>query len=141
LRGGNSWKFIRLAVIDHGFHPEITVWNQVKKIEPEIYKLYEELIQGDEPIDKRLELLFLANEFMIYSRTRTGAKHLMEVLEEKEEAWSYNEMLHHPKLRMYSVDLSVLVEYLVEKGFLQVEKKETKGNGVYHRQYQVVPER
>ncbi|WP_226683306.1 nucleotidyltransferase-like protein [Sutcliffiella horikoshii] len=131
----------RLAVIDHGFHPEITVWNQVKKIEPEIYKLYEELIQGDEPIDKRLELLFLANEFMIYSRTRTGAKHLIEVLMEKEEAWSYNEMLHHPKLQKYSVDLSVLVEYLVEKGFLEVEKKQTKGNGVFHRLYQVAPEK
>lgn len=130
----------RLAVIDHGFHPELTVWSQVKKIEPEIYKLYEELIAGDEPINKRLELLFLASEFLIYSRTKTGAKHLLEVLGEKEEAWSYHDMLHHPKLSKYSVDLSVLVGYLVEKGYIEVLQVETKGKGVFHRKYSVVKE-
>ncbi|WP_078381736.1 nucleotidyltransferase-like protein [Sutcliffiella halmapala] len=130
----------RLAVIDHGFHPELTVWNQVKKIEPEIYKLYEELIEGDEPIDKRLELLFLASEFLIYSRTKTGAKHLLEVMSEKEESWSYHEMLHHAQLSKYSVDLSVLVGYLVEKGYIDVLQVETKGKGVFHRKYSVVKE-
>lgn len=128
----------RLAVIDHGFHPELTVWSQVKKIEPEIYKLYEELIAGDEPIDKRLELLFLASEFLIYSRTKTGAKHLLEAMVEKEDSWSYHELLHHSELSKYSVDLSVLVGYLVEKGYIEVEQVETKGKGVYHRKYKVV---
>ena len=32
----------RLEVIEQGFYPEATVWNQVKLIEPEIYKLYKE---------------------------------------------------------------------------------------------------
>ncbi|MDF2903052.1 MAG: hypothetical protein K0S25_690, partial [Bacillus sp. (in: firmicutes)] len=53
----------RLSVIENGFHPEMTVWNQVKQIEPQIYKLYEELITSEETIEKRLELLFLASEF------------------------------------------------------------------------------
>lgn len=128
----------RLAVIDHGFHPELTVWSQVKKIEPEIYKLYEELIAGDEPINKRLELLFLASEFLIYSRTTTGAKHLLEAMDEKEESWSYHELLHHPELSKYSVDLIVLVGYLVEKGYISVEKVETKGKGVYQRKYKLI---
>ena len=34
----------RLAVIENGLHPELTVWHQVKQIEPEIFKLYEELV-------------------------------------------------------------------------------------------------
>jgi hypothetical protein len=34
----------RLAVIENGLHPELTVWLQVKQIEPEIVKLYEELV-------------------------------------------------------------------------------------------------
>ncbi|WP_223703470.1 nucleotidyltransferase-like protein [Sutcliffiella deserti] len=127
----------RLAVIDHGFHPELTVWNQVKKIEPEIYKLYQELIEGEESIDKRLELLFLASEFLIYSRTKTGAKHLLEKMDEKEEPWSYHELVNHPTLTKYSVDLGVLVGYLVEKGFIDVQQVETKGKGVYHRKYSV----
>ncbi len=53
----------RLSVIEKGFHPEVTVWNQVKHIEPEIYKLYEELITSEETLDKRLELLFLVSDF------------------------------------------------------------------------------
>ncbi|KMR35055.1 hypothetical protein EY05_14905, partial [Staphylococcus aureus] len=55
----------RLAIIENGFHPEITVWNQVKQIEPEIFKLYEELLTSEESIEKRLELLFLASDFLI----------------------------------------------------------------------------
>ena len=47
----------RLAVIENGLHPELTVWHQVKQIEPEIYKLYEELVNSEETIEKRLELI------------------------------------------------------------------------------------
>ena len=127
----------RLSVIEHGFHPELTVWNQVKQIEPQIYKLYQELIEGNETIDKRLELLFLASEFLIHTRTQIGAQHMIEVLKSKSDVWSYNEMIHHPELAKYSVDLSVMLEYLVEKKMIQVAKIETKGTGVYHRRYTV----
>lgn len=48
----------RLAVIENGFHPEVTVWQQVKQIEPEVFKLYEELVNSTETLEKRLELLF-----------------------------------------------------------------------------------
>ena len=58
-----------VAVIENGLFPEVTVWSQVKKIDPAIYKLYEELIISDEPLEKRLELLFLASEFFIHNRT------------------------------------------------------------------------
>ena len=55
----------RLAVIENGFHPEITVWNRVtKKLEPEIFKPYDELVNSQETLEKRLELLFLASEFL-----------------------------------------------------------------------------
>ena len=127
----------RLSVIEHGFHPELTVWNQVKQIEPQIYKLYQELIEGNETIDKRLELLFLASEFLIHTRTQIGAQHMIEVLKSKSDVWSYNEMIHHPELSKYSVDLSVMLEYLVEKKMIQVAKIETKGSGVYHRRYAI----
>ena len=67
----------RLAVIENGLFPEVTVWSQVKKIDPAIYKLYEELIMSEEPLEKRLELLFLASEFFIHNRTADGARHIM----------------------------------------------------------------
>lgn len=126
----------RLAVIENGFHPEVTVWHQVRQIEPEIYKLYEELICSEESIEKRLELLFLASEFLIHKRTRVGSQHLLEVME-SDEYWSFNELMTHPELTPYSVDLGILVEYLIEKKILNVVNVETKGQGIFHRYYKV----
>jgi hypothetical protein len=126
----------RLAVIENGFHPEVTVWQQVKQIEPEIFKLYEELVNSMESLDKRLELLFLASEFLIHSRTVIGISHLIDVLSQKEH-WSFQEMMEHHELSSYSIDLEVLLEYLIDKNFIQVVRKETKGLGVYHRYYKV----
>jgi hypothetical protein len=126
----------RLAVIENGLYPEVTVWNQVKKIEPAIYKLYEELISSDEEIKKRLELLFLASEFFIHSRTEDGARHITEVMS-KREKWSVQELHEQDELRNYSVDLEVLIEYLVDKGHIQIERLSTKGDGIFHRYYKV----
>lgn len=126
----------RLAIIEKGFHPEVTVWNQVKKMEPEIYKLYGELIMSEESIDKRLELLFLASEFLIHSKTNVGTSHLIEVLQEKQN-WTFNEIMNHPELKEYSVDLAILLEYLVGKGLVYVDNVETKGEHIFHRNYYV----
>ena len=124
----------RLAVIENGLHPELTVWHQVKQIEPEIFKLYEELVNSEETLEKRLELLFLASEFMIHFRTNIGTAHLLEVLSKK-EYWQFNEIMNEKELIPYSVDLAVLIEYLIEKHLLDVVNVETKGQGVYHRCY------
>ncbi|MBS4197653.1 nucleotidyltransferase-like protein [Lederbergia citri] len=126
----------RLSIIEDGFHPELTVWNQVKHIEPEIFKLYEELIKSEEPIEKRLELLFLASEFLIFSRTPVGAAHLLEVMETRDQ-WSMDEISEHPEIVHYGVDFSLLLEYLIEKDIIQVVEIETKGLGLYHRCYRV----
>ncbi|MFS0636404.1 nucleotidyltransferase-like protein [Mesobacillus foraminis] len=127
----------RLAVIENGFHPEVTVWHQVKHIDPEIYKLYEELVCSEETLEKRLELLFLASEFLIHSRTQIGSAHLLSVMEER-DSWAINDMVEHPDLEVYSVDLVILVEYLIDKKLIEVEQIETKGSGIYHRHYRVV---
>ncbi len=126
----------RLSVIENGFHPEITVWNQIKQIEPQIYKLYKELITSEESIEKRLELLFLASEYLIHDRTELGVAHFMETLEEQ-EVWSFDDLLSHPQLQLYSVDLSILLEYLIDKKYVNVIKKETKGQEIYHRYYSI----
>lgn len=126
----------RLAIIEDGFHPELTVWNQVKQIEPEIYKLYEELVMSEETIEKRLELLFLASEFLIYSRTNTGASHLLEILESR-SIWSMDDICTHPEVIPYGVDISIFIEYLIEKDIIEVIEVETKGQEIFHRYYQV----
>ncbi|PFO07252.1 hypothetical protein COJ85_05855 [Bacillus sp. AFS076308] len=126
----------RLAVIENGLHPELTVWHQVKQIEPEIYKLYVELVNSEETLEKRLELLFLASEFLIHSRTSIGTSHLLDVLRGK-EYWLFNEIMNEKELIPYSVDLAVLIEYLIEKHLIEVVNLETKGNGIFHRCYRI----
>ena len=127
----------RLEVMEKGFYPEVTVWNQVKHIEPEIFKLYKELIYSDETLEKRLELLFIASEFLIYSRADIGSQHIIEVMGTKVEPWSIAELMDHPELKYYAVDLSVLLEYLIEKHVIQTIKVNTKGQEIFHRYYQV----
>jgi hypothetical protein len=126
----------RLAIIENGFHPEVTVWPQVKHIDPEIYKLYEELVSSEETMEKRLELLFLASEFLIHSRTQVGSFHFLSVLEER-DVWTFNDLMEHKELAVYSVDLSILVAYLIEKNYIEVVLVETKGQGIYHRHYRI----
>lgn len=126
----------RLSIIDSGLYPEVTVWAQVKKIEPAIYKLYEELITSNETLEKRLELIFLASEFLINSRTRDGAQHILETLM-SQDTWTIQEIYNHKELSYYSTDLVVMVEYLVDKGFILVDPIIAKNDAIFHRNYKV----
>ncbi|MEH7226772.1 nucleotidyltransferase-like protein [Bacillus sp. JJ1566] len=127
----------RLAIIENGFHPEITVWNHVKQIDPQIYKLYIELLESEESLEKRLELLFLASEFLIHSRAKSGAGHILNVLSQRNDSWTFGEIMELPEFKVYSVDLEVYLDFLVEKHFINVETIETKGKGIFHRTYNV----
>ncbi|SEB16837.1 Nucleotidyltransferase-like [Thalassobacillus cyri] len=127
----------RLAIIEKGFHPEVTVWNQVRRIDAEVYKLYEELIQSGEPTDKRVQLMLLAVEHSISIRAENSAKHLLELMETKETAWTFGELKVHPEIKLYALDLSSMIEYLTEKEILEVELHGTKGPEVYQRKYKV----
>ncbi|MDA1478302.1 nucleotidyltransferase-like protein [Bacillus changyiensis] len=124
----------RIEVIDKGFHPEVTVWNQVHHMEPQIYKLYKELIESNESLQKRLELLFLASDFLIHSKTEIGAAHLLGVMNEK-PVWQFAELLQHPELKYFSTDLGVILEFLTEKNIVGVKAIETKGQKIFHRGY------
>lgn len=126
----------RLSIIDSGLYPEVTVWAQVKKLEPAIYKLYEELITSTESLEKRLELIFLASEFLINSRARDGAQHILETMLTK-DTWTIQEMYDHKELSYYSTDLVVMVEYLIEKGFILVDPLVAKNELIFHRNYKV----
>ncbi|WP_407272337.1 nucleotidyltransferase-like protein [Radiobacillus sp. PE A8.2] len=127
----------RLAIIEKGYHPEVTVWNQVKRMDLEIYKLNEEFISSNEETSKKVELMLLAIEFALSTRAKGCAKHLIEILNQSEEAWSFGELKVHPEITNYAFDLSSMVEYLTEKKILKAVPVETKGNKIYHRKYEV----
>ena len=124
----------RLSIIESGLYPEVTVWSQVKKIEPSIYKLYEELVTSRESIEKRLELLFLAIEFSMNSRIQSCSQHIMETLITK-DLWTIQDLHNHHELRYYSVELELFVEFLIEKGYIIIEEIESKNESISHRLY------
>jgi Nucleotidyltransferase-like/Helix-turn-helix domain len=125
----------RLSVLEHGFHPEVTVWSQVKKLEPEVYKLYEELVESKEGIEKRLELLFLASEFLLNQRIDLGSKHLLSVMKQKQEPWTFQQLMTEEEIAPYSIDLGIVLDFLVEKELVFIYEEETKGKNIYHRYY------
>lgn len=125
----------RLSVIEHGYYPEVTVWEQVKQIEPEIYKLYHELVVGEEALEKRIELLLIANNFALTSKTKIGASHLLEIMKEADEALSIEKLSEHHEVNEYAVDLVVLVEYLVQKGLVDIVKRQVGNESIFERLY------
>lgn len=97
----------RLAVIEVGNYPEDTVWDQIKKIEPSIYKLYEELITSHESVPQRIELLLLAFEFAIMSKLENSTQFLLGILRSEHRPWTIREISNELMLteNPFSVDL------------------------------------
>jgi hypothetical protein len=124
-----------LVLLENGRQHEPSVWFRIRQIEPEILKIFEELVLGNESIDKRLELLYLVSEFLIYSKTPVGTEHVMEIIREK-PLWKYEEISRHPEMKHYGANLSPLLHYLVERKFLIEIKMETNLSGIYERLYQ-----
>ncbi|MBR7795280.1 hypothetical protein GT022_04355 [Agaribacter marinus] len=127
----------RLAVIEKGYYPEVTVWSQVKQIDLEVYKLYEEFIESNEDMKKRIQLMLIAMDYVISSRVKVSVKHLLDIMETSEDAWSYADLKSLPMISPYSLDLSAIIAYLVEKDIILTVREETKGAGVYHRKYKI----
>ncbi|WP_088103126.1 nucleotidyltransferase-like protein [Halalkalibacter urbisdiaboli] len=120
----------RLAVINHGSLPDVTVWEQIKKIEPETYKLYQELLYSKESLEKRIELVILATEFAIHSKVSVGSQHLLTLIESTGRAWTISELMQLPEVQDYKIDLDLLVNFLLEKHYLCVDCKQSGVKGV-----------
>lgn len=104
----------RIVLIEEGLHPELTVWKQLRKVHPGIYKLYEELIASPETIEQRVELVLLACEFSAMNKMKSCCLYLLDTMKEKDEAWSISELQSHPKLRYIVEDITLVIQKLVQ---------------------------
>lgn len=127
----------RLAVINHGYYPEVTVWDQVRKIEPETYKLYRELLKSEESLEQRIELLILATEIAVRSKTEIGSEHFRSILADRGDSFTIAEMMEIPEVQDYRIDLELLVNFLIEKEFLVIDHHESKAQGIHHIRYRL----
>jgi hypothetical protein len=109
----------RIVIVESGHHPEVTVWNQVRKINPGVYKLYEELTLSLETLEQRVQLVLLACEFSVMSKMKECCKILFRVLESREEPWSAAELKYHPELIELHVELALVLKKLQSRGLIK----------------------
>lgn len=109
----------RIAIIENGIHPEVLIWAQVRKINPGVYKFYEELSSNHESLEKRIQLVMLACEFSVMSKMESCCAVLLDVLRSREEAWSLQELMQVPQLTELQLDLSLLLNKLARKSLIR----------------------
>jgi len=108
-----------ISLIEDGVHPELTVWSQMKRYNPGIYKLYEELTTSLESLEKRVQLVLLACEFHVMSKMKSCCSLLLDIIESREEPWSVGELMARPELKSVRLDLSLLLRKLVTRGLIR----------------------
>ncbi|MFC4077740.1 nucleotidyltransferase-like protein [Salinithrix halophila] len=109
----------RLAVIDAGQYPHIRLWNQVKPLSPGIYKLYQELVHGNDSLEQRMELVLLAVEYSILSNLTHYCAYILELMAAKPGMWSVEELSRQLALEQMELDLTLLLEELVKRSVLE----------------------
>ncbi|WP_274649154.1 nucleotidyltransferase-like protein [Paenibacillus humicola] len=107
-----------IALIEEGVHPELTVWRQMRRFHPGIYKLYEELTISPETLEQRVQLVLLACEFSVMSKMKSSCELLFAIMGSREEPWSVMDLQRHPLLSGLLLDLSLLLQKLVNRGYI-----------------------
>ncbi|MCR2807792.1 nucleotidyltransferase-like protein [Paenibacillus soyae] len=107
-----------IALIEEGRHPELTVWKQLRRVHPGIYKLYEELTASPETLEQRVQLVMLACEFSVMSKMKECCSLLLSLMSTREMPWSIGELQTHPLIDELQVDVSLVVQKLVKRSYL-----------------------
>ncbi|MFD2615681.1 hypothetical protein [Paenibacillus gansuensis] len=106
-------------IIEHGEWPDKAVWQRVRKINPGIHKLYEELTESQETVELRIQLIVLACEFAVSSKLKVCCGLLLELLESREEPWSMEKFAEHPMLSGLTEELPAVLQKLVSKSLIR----------------------
>ncbi|GIQ62524.1 nucleotidyltransferase-like protein [Paenibacillus cisolokensis] len=117
LNALHHWAHI--VLIEAGHHPELTVWRQMRRFHPGIYKLFEELTASPESLEQRVKLVLLACEFSVMSKMKSSCSLLFHILSSRKEPWSISELQQHPAISGLHVDLSLVVQQLVKRSYVR----------------------
>jgi hypothetical protein len=117
LEALHHWAHI--VIIEEGIHPELTVWRQVRLINPGVYKLYEELTLSSETLRQRVELVILACEFSVMSKMKSCCALLLRIIEKREAPLCIEEIRSHTDLQDVHINLSLLLNKLVTKSLIR----------------------
>lgn len=130
----------RLVIIEEGYLPELTVWNQVKTIHPAVYKLYDELVQGNEELSQRIELVLLASEFSVMTKMPQSCAFLIDIIRSRPEGWTIQDLMNHPDIVELKLDISLVLNKLVNRSLIKeaaVSSADWEGIPLFERRYLV----
>ncbi|MDB4867238.1 MAG: hypothetical protein JWR03_1571 [Cohnella sp.] len=123
-----------IALIEEGLHPELTVWGQLRKVNPGIYKLYEELTTSTDTLEKRAQLVLLACEFSVLTKMRSSCALLIRLLASRDKPWTVAELQQEPHLLGLPLDLSLLLQKLAKRGCIRELATPVRGHGTMKRE-------
>lgn len=109
----------RIVIVEDGYHPEITVWRQIRAINPGVYKLYEELTMSRETLKQRVQLVLLACEFSVMSKMERCCEAFIQILRDNAQPLSSDELQQHSQLVEVKSELPLLLNKLVKKGLIK----------------------
>ncbi|KIL36886.1 hypothetical protein SD71_05200 [Cohnella kolymensis] len=118
-----------IALVEQGLHPELTVWEQMRRVNPGLYKLFEELTTSSETLEQRVELVLLACEFSLLTKMESCCSLLIRIIESREQFWSVAELRQHPELSGLSLDLPLLLQKLVKRGCIREVARSARDRG------------
>lgn len=124
----------RLAVMDAGKYPQVHLWRQVRELNPGVYKLYKELLDSGESVEKRSRLVLLATEYAVLSHMKDYCTYLFCLLEG--EAWSVKELTQRLQRDQVEVDLGLLLDESVKRS--HVEEISRHKNVLCEQRYRLV---
>lgn len=113
------YHWARIEVSESGCFPEPAVWEQVKKMNTPVHKLYEELTVSTETLEQRVELILLACDFSIMSKMADCCSLLLKILGSRKESWGIAELLQHSGLRPLEAELPLVLRKLVSRSLVR----------------------
>jgi hypothetical protein len=108
----------KIAVIEQGHLPGLTLWRQVKQMNPGIFKIYEELTTNMETLEQRVKLAHLAGDFSVLSKMKEYCEPLLNILSSRAQAWNIAELESHPDLSAIQTELHMVLRKLVRRSLI-----------------------
>lgn len=115
--------YARIELIEQGFLPESSVWEQMRPLNSVVYKLFDELTDGKETLGQRIELVLLASDFFVVSKMTECCSPLLRILASRKETWSIQELVQLPQLYHVRDELPMVLRNLVYRSLVKESVK------------------
>ncbi|GAA4722393.1 nucleotidyltransferase-like protein [Brevibacillus fulvus] len=112
-------RWARLVAYEMNEYPDHSVWMQIKQFDSAVYKLYEELVIGNEPLAKRIELLMIPIEVGLLAKLEPSSQYIIDILGTRNKPWLLSELFRLPQIDGSGIELHLLLDKMVKRSLVQ----------------------